>query len=113
MSGLFLTLIVIMALVLTAIVLIQNPKGGGLASGLTNVNYVSDHKTTTDVLEKGTFILAGTLLLLCLIYNIAFKSNAPSEENNNNIQITAPATKTVPSTVVAPVTSAPVTDTSK
>jgi preprotein translocase subunit SecG len=63
----FLILIVIIAVVLGFLVLIQAPKGGGLASNLGTVgNNLMGVKQTTDVLEKGTWIFVAALALLCL-----------------------------------------------
>ncbi len=49
------------------IVLVQNSKGGGLASGFSSSNQIVGVQRTTDFLEKGTWILAISLLVLCLI----------------------------------------------
>ncbi len=59
-----LTLIVCALLVL--IVLVQNSKGGGLASNFSSSNQIMGVKKTTDFLEKATWVLAGSLLFLCL-----------------------------------------------
>jgi preprotein translocase subunit SecG len=67
MTGIFIVLVIIAAVVLGFLVLIQAPKGGGLA---TNVGGVGSNlmgvKETTDVLEKGTWIFVTILALLCL-----------------------------------------------
>lgn len=48
-------------------VLVQNPKGGGLSGSFGGFgNQVMGVRQTTDVLEKGTWILAGAIALLCL-----------------------------------------------
>src|SRR5215475_3469435 len=50
------------------IVLIQNPKGGGLAGNVAGFsNQFMGVKQTTDILEKGTWILATTVVLLCVL----------------------------------------------
>jgi len=59
-------LIFLVSLMLVGIVLIQNSKGGGLASGFSSTNQIAGVQRTTDFLEKGTWILAVTLLVLCL-----------------------------------------------
>ena len=49
------------------IVLIQNPKGGGLAGNVAGFsNQFMGVKQTTDVLEKGTWTLAIVVGVLCL-----------------------------------------------
>lgn len=60
-------LIFIVSLMLIGIVLIQNSKGGGLASGFSSSNQIIGVQRTTDFLEKGTWILAIALLCLCLL----------------------------------------------
>ena len=60
-------LIFLVSLMLMGIVLVQNSKGGGLASGFSSSNQIVGVQRTTDFLEKGTWILAISLLVLCLI----------------------------------------------
>ena len=68
MLTLFGILIIIASVVLGLIVLIQNPKGGGLSSTFGGFgNQLMGVKQTTDVLEKGTWVFAGIVGLLCLI----------------------------------------------
>lgn len=67
MTLIFVILIIIAAVVLGFIVLVQNPKGGGLAGNIAGFsNQFMGVKQTTDVLEKGTWIFAAVIALLCL-----------------------------------------------
>lgn len=66
MGTLFTILIFIVSILLGVIVLIQNPKGGGLGAGFGNVNQIGGVKRTADFLEKATWTLAIALVLLCL-----------------------------------------------
>src|SRR5215212_8675331 len=67
MTTLFIILIIIAAVVLSLIVLVQNPKGGGLAGNIAGFsNQFMGVKQTTDVLEKGTWIFAAIIAVLCL-----------------------------------------------
>ena len=67
MSILFLILIILASVVLGFIVLVQNPKGGGLAGSFAGLsNQFMGVKQTTDVLEKGTWIFAAVIGVLCL-----------------------------------------------
>ena len=59
-------LIIIASILLTLIVLVQNSKGGGLASNFSGSNQVMGVRKTTDFLEKATWTLAISLLVLCL-----------------------------------------------
>lgn len=67
MTILFLILIILAAVILGFIVLVQNPKGGGLAGSFAGLsNQFMGVKQTTDVLEKGTWIFAAVIGVLCL-----------------------------------------------
>jgi preprotein translocase subunit SecG len=64
---LFVILIILACAVLGLIILVQNPKGGGLAGNVGGFsNQLMGVKQTTDVLEKGTWVLAVVVALLCL-----------------------------------------------
>ncbi len=61
------TIIIIASVILGIIILIQNPKGGGLSSSLGGFgNQLMGVKQTTDILEKGTWIFAGIIGVLCI-----------------------------------------------
>ncbi len=67
----FILLIVLIAIVcalLIIIILVQNPKGGGAGAMLGgSTSMVGSVKQTSDFLERGTWVLIGTLFLLTLI----------------------------------------------
>src|ERR1700733_5782707 len=64
---LFVILIILACAILGLIILVQNPKGGGLAGNVGGFsNQLMGVKQTTDVLEKGTWVLAVVVGLLCL-----------------------------------------------
>lgn len=78
-------LIILACLVLAFIVLIQNSKGGGLASNFASSNQIMGVKKTTDVLEKATWGLAALIMVLCFacafIAKSEFKQNtAPMDQ---------------------------------
>ena len=60
-------LILIASILLILIVLIQNSKGGGLASGFSSSNQIMGVRKTTDFLEKATWSLAGTVIVLSIL----------------------------------------------
>jgi preprotein translocase subunit SecG len=67
MTTLFIILIILASVILALIVLVQNPKGGGLAGNVAGFsNQFMGVKQTTDVLEKGTWIFAGLIAILCI-----------------------------------------------
>ena len=68
MTILFIILIILASVILGFIVLVQNPKGGGLAGTFGGLsNQFMGVKQTTDVLEKGTWIFASVIVVLCLV----------------------------------------------
>ncbi|MBE6292127.1 MAG: preprotein translocase subunit SecG [Bacteroidales bacterium] len=59
-------IICIVAVLMCLIVLIQNSKGGGLASSFASSNQIMGVRKTTDFLEKATWGLAITIAVLCI-----------------------------------------------
>lgn len=59
-------LIIIAAIALGFVVLIQDSKGGGLASNFAGSNQIMGVRKTTDLIEKVTWGLAIAILVLCL-----------------------------------------------
>ena len=78
MFTLCVVLIILASIVLAFVVLIQNSKGGGLASNFASSNQVMGVRKTADVLEKTTWGLAAGIMLLC--FDCAFM--AKSEYNS-------------------------------
>ncbi|MBQ8046984.1 MAG: preprotein translocase subunit SecG [Prevotella sp.] len=64
---LFVILIVLAALLMIGIVLIQESKGGGLASNFSSSNAIMGVRKTTDVVEKATWGLAITMVFLSVV----------------------------------------------
>lgn len=96
MALLFLILIILFCILLGLVVLIQNPKGGGLAGTIGGFsNQFMGVKQTTDVLEKGTWIFAGAIGLLCIISTVFMKGGTGDDQfikgiNTNQQQQTLP-----------------------
>ncbi len=81
MSVLIVILIVITCAALAFFVLIQNPKGGGLAGSFGGLgNQMMGAKQSTDVVEKGTWVSAAVLLVLVLGSFVL----TPKNSNNTN-----------------------------
>jgi len=112
-------LLFITCILLILIVLVQNSKGGGLASNFQASNQIMGVRKTTDFLEKATWVLAGTLLFLCIVGTAfinregrAVEQSAIKEQIDNAVdpnqvpsfpaptdaQTPAPATTTAPDT---------------
>ena len=64
---LVIVLIFIVCILLTLIVLVQNSKGGGLASNFQSSNQIMGVRKTADFLEKTTWGLAVALLVLAVM----------------------------------------------
>ena len=64
-------LIILTCVLLVLVVLIQNPKGGGISSGIIGTNQVMGVKKTSDFIEKLTWGLALTLVVLSLVASLA------------------------------------------
>ena len=90
---LFLILIVLASVVMGFFILVQNPKGGGLSGNIAGFStQFMGVKQTTDVLEKGTWILAIAIALLS-IFSIVFIPKAGGSdirEPNARPQVTTP-----------------------
>jgi preprotein translocase subunit SecG len=110
MLVLFGILIIIASVILGFVVLIQNPKGGGLSGTFGGVSsQFMGVKQTTDVLEKGTWIFAAAVGLLCLV-SPAFIPKEGSNQGDDliNKMSTTPQQKaTVPAPAAAPANTAP------
>lgn len=85
-------LIVIASILLTIIVLIQNSKGGGLAANFASGNQTFGVRQTADFLEKATWTLAITIIVLCVLAT-AFVSTGGKEGSavQQKIENAAPA----------------------
>ena len=81
MYTVFAILIIITSILLVLVVLVQNPKGGGLSSSFGGgaSNQIMGAKKTTDFLEKATWTLAITLIVLSLLSNFAIPRQATEE----------------------------------
>jgi preprotein translocase subunit SecG len=78
----FLILIIVASVVLGLIVLIQNPKGGGLSSSFGGFgNQLMGVKQTTDILEKGTWLFAGIIGVLCITSAMFIPKTGTSKDN--------------------------------
>ena len=61
---LLVVLIVLVAILMIFIVLIQESKGGGLASNFSSTNSIMGVRKTTDIVEKLTWGLAAALVVI-------------------------------------------------
>jgi len=83
-------LILIACVLMILVVLVQNSKGGGLASNFSSSNQYMGVRKTADFLEKFTWGLAVALLVLCLFSIVVIprgtgKSGTADTELRQNI----------------------------
>lgn len=77
MTWLFIILVILASVILGFIVLVQNPKGGGLSGSVAGFsNQFMGVKQTTDVLEKGTWLFAAIIGVLCLVSTVFISDTA-------------------------------------
>lgn len=108
MALLFLILIILFCVLLGLVVLIQNPKGGGLAGTIGGFsNQFMGVKQTTDVLEKGTWIFAAAIGVLCIISSVFMKGASGDDQFIKGINTNQQQQQTLPTAPVTPGTLPP------
>jgi preprotein translocase subunit SecG len=100
MGTFFVILLIIICVLLVAIVLIQNPKGGGINSGISGANQILGVKQQTDVVEKWTWYLAIGLVVLCL-FSAPMMSGGSASSEDAEIETQVQLGNTAP-TIVSP-----------
>ena len=79
MYPLIIVLVILASIFMCGIVLIQESKGGGLASGFSSSNQIMGVRKTTDFLEKATWALAIIMVVLSVVSS-AFVTKTTVEE---------------------------------
>jgi len=109
----FIVITIILCVLLGLIVLIQNPKGGGLASNFSGSSQLMGVQKTGDFLEKGTWVLAIGIMVLSLVINVSVKGGAQKSEDPALMEQIKKASKpsaapaTAPISVPAPANNVP------
>lgn len=88
-------LILIVSFLMMLVVLVQNSKGGGLASNFSSHNQILGVRKTTDFLEKTTWTLAVLLVVLCLASSVAV-SHRSADGAGRSTQIEVPVQNPLP-----------------
>ena len=101
--SIFLVLITIVCFLLIVVIMVQNPKGGGLSSSIGGSQMLGGVQKTTDFLDKSTWTLATILIALILLSSLSV-SGSMSDTDSKIIEKTETA---APQT--APVQNAPAT----
>ncbi|WP_018627431.1 preprotein translocase subunit SecG [Niabella aurantiaca] len=87
LTTLFVILIILVCAILSFIILIQNPKGGGLTGTFGGVSsQFMGVKQTKDVLEKGTWIFAAVIAVLCLFSTFFVSGSKVGAATNGRLQ---------------------------
>jgi preprotein translocase subunit SecG len=89
--SIFLVLITIVCFLLIIVIMVQNPKGGGLSSAIGGSQQLGGVQKTTDFLDKSTWVLAGSLITLVLLSSLSFTGSL--SDNKSLIEPTAPQTE--------------------
>ena len=80
---------IVASVLLGLVVLIQNPKGGGLNSQMGGIgNQIFGASKSTDVVEKATWYLAGAMLVICLSAAWMTKSTTKVSSGTKKIEKT-------------------------
>ncbi len=102
MYSVLVILAVITAILLIFIVLIQESKGGGLASGFASSNQIMGVRKTTDVVEKATWTLAAVIVLLSIATSFVTPGQADPSSIVTEMKTTLPTAPTLPGQDAAP-----------
>ncbi len=96
MQTLFIILIILASILLSFFVLIQNPKGGGLAAGFAGGTNLMGVKRTGDFLEKGTWVLVLVIIVCSMLLNVMGPSSGGGSGRADQINTTAPISTPLP-----------------
>ena len=105
--SIFLVLITIVCFLLIVVIMVQNPKGGGLSSTLGGAQSLGGVQKTTDFLDKSTWTLAAFLIVLILASSISFTGTLSDNESKiidkmdkSAPKSSAPTQETAPTTAI-------------
>jgi preprotein translocase subunit SecG len=88
--------ILMVSALIILVVLVQNSKGGGLASNFASSNQYMGVRKTADFLEKATWTLAVTLLILSLASIFVIPRTGARQDNVTSIEERATESMPVP-----------------
>ena len=108
--SIFLVLITIVCFLLIVVIMVQNPKGGGLSSTLGGSTQIGGVQKTTDFLDKSTWTLSAILIALIILSSLSFGGSLSDNDSKiiEKTETTAPKAATS-----APVNPAPTTEPAK
>jgi preprotein translocase subunit SecG len=91
--SIFLVLITIVCFLLVVVIMVQNPKGGGLSSSLGGSTQIGGVQKTSDFLDKSTWTLATILIALILLSTLSFTGTLSDTDSKiiDNTEAAVPA----------------------
>jgi preprotein translocase subunit SecG len=99
----FLIVVILIACVLLMlVVLVQNSKGGGLAANFQSSTQIMGVRRTADFLEKATWTLATTVVVLSIVASLSIPRNQEQKsiiEDQINQTFDPTATQSFPTSV--------------
>ena len=92
MAIFFLILIILTSVIISFFILVQNPKGGGLSGSIAGFStQFMGVKQTTDVLEKGTWVMAILIAMLTIASPVFVSEGTGTREPTLRPNTTQPA----------------------
>lgn len=107
--SIFLVLITIVSFLLVVVIMVQNPKGGGLSSSLGGTQMMGGVQKTTDFLDKSTWTLATILIALILLSSLSFSSGLSGDSQLIDESAVPAKSATAPGTGAAAPAAQPAT----
>lgn len=109
--SIFVVLITIVCFLLIVVIMVQNPKGGGLSSSIGGPQLLGGVQKTTDFLDKSTWTLGAILLGLILLSSLSFFGDVKTEpasigQESSPANTSAPAEKKAEAPAAMPIKSA-------
>ncbi len=107
MYGLITGIILFVCILLILIVLVQNPKGGGLSSSFSSSNQFMGVKRTADFVEKATWGFAAALLVLSILATIVPRNTSAQRQSKiqDKLENTAIDPERLPAYPTSPATT--------
>lgn len=100
MATLIAILIVLASIALVLVVIVQKSKGGGLAASFSSANNIMGVRKATDGIEKATWYLMGTVMVLSIAYTSMIGSSQEATDTlNKQIEQKASTTPKLPSSL--------------
>ncbi len=94
----FLVLITVVCFLLIIVIMVQNPKGGGLSSTFGNSQQIGGVQKTTDFLDKSTWTLGIILIALIMFSSISFNKKETITIDKSSVPAKTEAPALTPAT---------------